>query len=509
MVDAVEKLIDGIGEVTFDDACKAKIDAARKAYDKLTFAEKKQVDNYQKLQDAEAKYNELKKADDQAKADEVIKLIEEMGSDKDKIKAARDAYNKLTEAQKKLVSNYGKLTSAEYTQASSVATGSDRQSAQDVIDQIGAIGDKVDDAAAAKIDAARKAYDKLSDTQKALVTNYAVLEAAEAALARLTKLAGFENLYRGTGEALEALGTPDVGSIGGEWMVIGLARSGREVDVDGYYAKVLEYVEQNIDENGRLDPNKCTDNARIILALTALGKDVTDVGGHDLLSGLNEMAYITKQGINGPIWALIALDSNNYDLPEGDVTRDALIACILDAQLEDGGWAFSGEDADSDMTAMALTALAPYYVPDAEEKTELDLAVEKGIECLAMLQFADGSFGTYGMDGEMVSTCESTAQAVVALTALNIDPETDERFIKNGSSALDALAAYGLPGGGFKHLKDGDRDAMATEQGYYALTAFARYLMELNRLYDMSDVFDENAETIEPLELYIRIAAAA
>ena len=509
MVDAVEKLIDGIGEVTFDDACKAKIDAARKAYDKLTFAEKKQVDNYQKLQDAEAKYNELKKADDQAKADEVIKLIEEMGSDKDKIKAARDAYNKLTEAQKKLVSNYNKLTSAEYTQASSIATGSDRQSAQDVIDQIDAIGDKVDDAAAAKIDAARKAYDKLSDTQKALVTNYDKLEAAEAALARLTKLAGFENLYRETGEALEALGTPDVGSIGGEWMVIGLARSGREVDVDGYYAKVLEYVEQNIDENGRLDPNKCTDNARIILALTALGKDVTDVGGHDLLSGLNEMAYITKQGINGPIWALIALDSNNYDLPEGDVTRDALIACILDAQLEDGGWAFSGEDADSDMTAMALTALAPYYVPDAEEKTELDLAVEKGIECLAMLQFADGSFGTYGMDGEMVSTCESTAQAVVALTALNIDPDTDERFIKNGSSALDALAAYGLPGGGFKHLKDGDRDAMATEQGYYALTAFARYLMELNRLYDMSDVFDENAETIEPLELYIRIAAAA
>lgn len=85
----------------------------------------------------------------------------------------------------------------------------------------------------------------------------------------------------------------------------------------------------------------------------------------------------------------------------------------------------------------------------------------------------------------------------------------DERFIKNGSSALDALVAYGLPGGGFKHLKDGERDAMATEQGYYALTAYARYLMGLNRLYDMRDVFDENAAAIKPLELYIGIAAAA
>ena len=509
MVAAVKKLIENIGEVTLDDSCKAKIDAARKAYDKLTFAEKKQVDNYNKLQEAEKKYASLKQAEDQVKADAVIKLIDEMGDDKTKIKAARDAYDALTDAQKKLVTNYDKLTAAEYTQASSVATSGDRQSAQDVIDLIDAIGDRVDDNSAAKIDAARKAYDKLSDTQKALVTNYAALEAAEAAYERFAQLAEFENLYRETGDALEELGTPDVGSIGGEWMAVGLARSGREVDADGYYAKVLDYVNENIDENERLNPNKCTDNARLILALTALGRDVTDVDGHNLLAGLNEMAYIENQGVNGPIWALIALDSNNYDLPEGDVTRDALIECILDAQLEDGGWAFAGENADTDMTAMALTALAPYYAPDAEDESALNAAVEKGVECLAMLQFSNGGFGTYGPDGEMVATSESAAQVVVALTALNIDPETDERFIKNGSSALDALVAYGLPGGGFKHLKDGERDAMATEQGYYALTAYARYLMGLNRLYDMRDVFDENAEAIKPLELYIGIAAAA
>ena len=512
----VEKKIDAIGDVTYTEASKAKIDAARKAYNDLTVSERKDVDNYQKLLDAEKKYSDLKKQDDQAKADAVKKLIDEMGNDQDKIKEARKAYDDLTKDQKKLVTNYNKLTAAEYQRASSTATSSDRESAQDTIDLIAQIGDKVSDTSGAKIDAARKAYDKLSDTQKALVNNYEQLEAAEEAYARLAGLKGFENLYRETGNLLTTLGEPGVGSVGGEWMVIGLARSGREIDADLYYTQVSEYVAQAIDENERLHRNKSTENSRIILALTALGMDVHDVNGHDLTAGLNDMAYIQKQGINGPIWALIALDSNAYEPAEGDVTREALIQCILDAQLEDGGWAFSGENADSDMTGMALTALAPYYVPETEtedgtkiELTEAQIAineaVERGVECLSELQFANGAFGTFGGNGEIVETSESTAQAVVALTALNIDPDTDERFVKNGNSALDALVSYGLTGGGFKHLMDGERDGMATEQGYYALTAYARYLMGLNRLYDMCDAFDPEAELIQPMDLYIRI----
>ena len=512
----VEKKIDAIGDVTYTEASKAKIDAARAAYNDLTVSERKQVSNAQKLVDAEKKYAELQKQDDQAKADAVKKLIDEMGSDSAKIKAARKAYDDLTKDQKKLVTNYNKLTAAEYQRASSTATSSDRKSAQDTIDLIDQIGDKVSDTSGAKIDAARAAYDQLSDTQKALVTNYEQLEAAEEANEKLAGLKGFENLYRETGNLLTTLGEPGIGSVGGEWMAIGLARSGREVDAEAYLAKVAEYVAQSIDENERLHRNKSTDNSRIILALTALGMDVHDVNGHDLTAGLNDMAYIQKQGINGPIWALIALDSNAYEPAEGDVTREALIQCILDAQLTDGGWAFSGENADSDMTGMALTALAPYYVPETETEdgTKLELteaqiainaAIERGVECLSNLQFANGAFGTFGGNGEIVETSESTAQAVVALTALNIDPDTDERFVKNGNSALDALVSYGLTGGGFKHLMDGERDGMATEQGYYALTAYARYLMGLNRLYDMRDAFDPEAELIQPLDLYIRI----
>ena len=277
---------------------------------------------------------------------------------------------------------------------------------------------------------------------------------------------------------------------GSEWVILGLARSGLEVP-DGYYESVVEYVKANINENGRLSRSKSTENSRLILALTAAGYDPTDVGGYNLLQGLNTMSFVQKQGINGPIWALIALDSHNYEIPAGgDVTREALIDAILAAQLPDGGWAFSGTKNDSDMTGMALQALAPYCGTNAKVKA----AVDKAVAALSDMQREDGGFYTYNTDGTTYSSAESTAQVIVALTALGIDPETDPRFVKNGISAVDALCAYAVEGGGFKHLADGDLNGMATEQGYYALTAYVRFLGGKTSLYDMSDVVLRSAD---------------
>ena len=163
----------------------------------------------------------------------------------------------------------------------------------------------------------------------------------------------------------------------------------------------------------------------------------------------------------------------------GDVTREKLIQAILDAQLSDGGWAFSGDEADVDMTAMAIQALAPYYKTNETVKT----AVDKALDVLSRLQQADGGFAS----GDSAN-CESCAQVVVALTALGIDPLTDSRFIKNGVTMLDALASFYVTGGGFRHTANGDLDGMATEQGYYALAAYYRFANAQTRLYDMSDV---------------------
>ena len=358
------------------------------------------------------------------------------------------------------------------------ADNNKKKTAEEVVALIDAIG-TVDLSKGTAIDKARVAYDKLTDAEKALVTNYNVLVAAEAAYAKLVAEMGkkLDEIYKTTGDFMGTLGTPTVNSTGGEWMVIGLARSGRTVPA-GYYDNVVEYVKAKADANERLHPAKVTDNARVILALTSIGKDVTNVGGHNLLKGLDSMDYIQTQGINGPIWALIALDSHNYPTM-GDVTREKLIQAILDAQLPGGGWNLSGNDADPDMTAMAIQALAPYY----KENDAVKAAVDKALDVLSELQLATGGFGSWGTENS-----ESCAQVIVALTALGIDPAKDSRFIKNGLTILDALASYYVDGGGFRHIASGDRDGMATEQGYYALAAYYRFLNGQPRLYDMSDV---------------------
>ena len=303
--------------------------------------------------------------------------------------------------------------------------------------------------------------------------------------------------YQTTGDYLATLGTPGVGSIGGEWMVIGLARSGRAVP-DGYYANAEAYVRESADENGRLHRAKSTENSRMILALTAIGADVTNVGGVNLLNGLSDFNFLSKQGNNGPIWALIALDSGDYELPAGaNYLREMLVQAVLNMQLEDGGWAFAGTQADSDMTGMALQSLARYYVREGETQTfavDVNPAVDAALDRLSQMQFDDGSFGTFDGNGNIVPTSESISQVVTALCALGIDPNADERFIKNGRSAIDALLDYYVEGGGFKHLLDNDRDGMATEQAYYALTAYARLLAGKTRLYDMTDVVKENEQ---------------
>ena len=439
---------------------------------------------------------------DRNKAAAVDKLIEKIGNvTKDSgpaIEAARKAYNDLTPTQKRLVTKLKELTDAEKAYAKLTATDEDQKKAQEVTDKISKIGNVTKDSEQ-DIKDARKAYDALTDLQKLLVDNYETLTAAETKFAMLDTLGKVSDPYINTGDYMEKLGTPNVGAIGGEWMVIGLARSGRTVPgVEDYYQKAVEYVQSNIDsETGRLHKAKSTDNSRMILALTAIGKDVTNVGGYNLLSGLSDFEFVKYQGNNGPIWALLALDSGNYPVPSGGTTtRQALIDEILSVQTSDGGWAISGDRADSDMTGMALTALAPYYKKDPTVKQ----AIDKAIARLSEMQDDDGGFSTTYGDGKYIATSESTAQVLTALSALGIDADTDSRFVKNGSSVVDALLRYYVSGGGFKHIMDGEIDGMGTEQAYYALTAYYRFLSGKTNLYDMTDIIDMGGDvvTVEP-----------
>ena len=179
-VDAVKELIDAIGEVTLDSG--DAIDAARAAYDELPDAKKALVDNYEKLTAAEEAYTALVDAAAAKAVDDLIDAIGEVTLESgDAIKAARAAYDALTDTQKELVKNYEKLTAAEeaYTALVDAAAA---KAVDDLIDAIGEVTLESGDA----IKAARAAYDALTDTQKELVKNYEKLLAAEELYEELT-----------------------------------------------------------------------------------------------------------------------------------------------------------------------------------------------------------------------------------------------------------------------------------------------------------------------------------
>ena len=290
-----------------------------------------------------------------------------------------------------------------------------------------------------------------------------------------------------------AVQSPQVGSVGGEWAVIGLARSCKEMPPaygDGYCAAVEALAAQR---NGVLHERKYTEYSRVVLALTALGADPTDVAGYDLLSPLGDFDKTLWQGINGPVWALIALDAGEYEMPASpnaatQATRQMYVDEILSRQLDDGGWSLSGGAAsDPDVTAMALQALSKYQGQPAVKR-----ATENALNWLSKQQNETGGFGAGGD-----SSAESAAQALVALCELGIG-WNDRRFVKNGRTLLDALLEFQKEDGSFAHVLGGASDPMATEQGFYALVAAWRMQTGKNSLYRMSDVPQRPAAGRQP-----------
>lgn len=285
---------------------------------------------------------------------------------------------------------------------------------------------------------------------------------------------------------LSAVKTPQVGSIGGEWAVIGLARSGYDVPQeywDDYYATVEAYVESC---SGVLHKKKYTEYSRVTVALTAIGADPTDVAGYNLLKPLGDFEKTIWQGINGPVWALIALDAGDYEIPVNEdaktqASRELYIDEILSRQLDDGGWNLTDKGgsgrSDPDITGMALQALSKY-----QEQPEVKAATEEALNCLSLMQGADGGYTSWGSVNS-----EAVVQVIVALCALDIDLD-DSRFIKNGKTLLDNLMTYRNHDGSFRHTSDGSgSDQMAAEQGFYGIVAAMRAMHGMNSLYSMSD----------------------
>ena len=347
--------------------------------------------------------------------------------------------------------------------------------------------------------------------------------------------------YNALNRILYVLTAPDFGQVGGEWAILALARSNHVVP-EGYFGGYLANIgamvgalSETTDPNStapgwvynpatgrrevRLANHQSTENARLIVALTALGVDASSFEHNGNIydfvsrlgnrhSGTQNNMWGTNQGINGVIWPIIAINSRPYEISDrawvggttasNPITIDERIEWILSNERNPGGWSLAGGP-DPDMTGMALIALAPY-----RDRPEVNSAINRALTWLSESQTAAGGWGSWG-----VENVQSSAQVIVALTTLGIDPMTDQRFITaNGNNPVTALLGFqDEETGGFIH--GGRVDLMATEQAAYALVAYWRFVNDMNTLYDMRDAFDNNNQQPEVNRNALHAAVAA
>lgn len=232
---------------------------------------------------------------------------------------------------------------------------------------------------------------------------------------------------------------PEYGAVGGEWTIIAVY-SGASRYPNDYFEKYYSRLERTVREcKGILSEDTYTEYSRVVLALDCIYKDPKDVAGCDLTAPLKDYDKVVYQGVNGAVYALLALDTNRYLGPRTDY-----INFIIKAELPEGGWNLFGKgDADPDMTAMALRALAPY-----KNQYKVKKAINSSIHVL---------------EGKLTSS-ESISQCILAYDALGLDkPE----------SLRKKLLEYHNSDGGFKHsLDDEESNVMSTEQAVMALSKY-------------------------------------
>lgn len=302
----------------------------------------------------------------------------------------------------------------------------------------------------------------------------------------------------------------NAGNSAADWYAVGLGRMGCDEDYSAYLALVKYNVQIRYESDEKLDAQKATEWHRISLAVLSSGGNPTNMGkdnGGNVINLIKDGTYdrsktmpLGIQGVNAYIWGLITLDSMRYEVPvNSEENRDDMISAILRSSLSEGSFSLDGSNSDIDITSMAIQALAPYYnseqkysykTIDNKERTEtVRSVIDRAIIWLSSKQSDEGDFAAWGQ-----LNAESTAQVMVALCSIGIDPDNDSRFIKNGNSVLDGLIKYQNIDGGFAHsfISDdenstavvGESNSMAGEQALYALCSLYRYRTGLRNLYD-------------------------
>lgn len=251
----------------------------------------------------------------------------------------------------------------------------------------------------------------------------------------------------------KAVPSPQVSAVGGEWAIKGLAESGVSVERaywDSYYDTVRATVKAS---QGNLHESYYSDYARVIIGLDAIGKDASSIEGYDLTKALDAYETLTEQGANAVAYTIVAI-------------HVAGIKCVYEPEyvsflLSETKHLIKEKKAENrDYLAMCLLGLSFY-----QENIEVKQVTEQGIAYLSEQQETDGTMGS----------CETTAETIVALTQLEVDVYSDERFLKNGNSLGESLMRYACKNGAFSHTEEEKTEnEFASEKALLALCSMKK-----------------------------------
>ncbi|WP_207655252.1 cell wall-binding repeat-containing protein [Clostridium tetani] len=277
------------------------------------------------------------------------------------------------------------------------------------------------------------------------------------------------------------------GTWSSDWKTVAFNKSGLQLP-ENYNGKYLEDTKKLL-KNSKGYFYKVTDYERITLGVVAAGGDPRNVGGYNLLDKIynfhdpkNPNRKIDFQGLNGVIYALIALDTKNYEIPAGaKFTREYMLDYVLENRNTDGGWDLnmSGNKSDVDITSMTLIALAPHHDYVSKDGKKVTDAIKGAIDWLSKVQRQDGGFNSWFTE----NNSESCAQTIIGLCANGIDP-TSAKFTKN-RNLVENLLRFQQSNGEFYHLMDGSEgvNGMSTEQAYQAILAYRDFAKEKGSIY--------------------------
>ncbi|MBU5485616.1 DUF4430 domain-containing protein [Clostridium sp. MSJ-11] len=276
-----------------------------------------------------------------------------------------------------------------------------------------------------------------------------------------------------------------------DWNAIALKVAG--IDVPDTYLKSIEEKIKNRDENLFNDNGKfssTTDCERTIIGIVAAGGDPRNIGNYNLIEDLCSRDLLNESNIYSLIYGLIALDSGKFNLfNNSKFTREDIVKEIVDMQ-SNGGWGWGPVDGDT--TSMCLIALSNYKNDENVKK-----AIDNGVKVLNDIRNDEGEYTSEWNKNE---SSESISQAIVALTALEIDP-TSKEFTKGEKNLLDCLLAYKTKDGGFAHTKNNLNVAnrKATEQALQALAAYKNFKDgKIDSIYNIKEFKDDiKVEEIE------------